>query len=72
MICISTSQNLLDSVLHRAGQTVTHQYRTRSKPSDALLLEGGATKARKILFVPWKSDFDATDQSTIQKVCRVS
>ena len=56
MICISTSNNLRDSVLHRAGSKVQSLYRERSNGSDALVLDGGLTASEKILFVPWETD----------------
>ena len=61
MICISTSNNLRESVLRRAGSTVQKQYKERYCSDDALLVDGGATKAEKILLVPWKTEIDRKD-----------
>ena len=63
MICISTSNNLRDSILRRAGPEIESEYKKSSKPDDALLLDGGLTKARKILFVPWQTETSKTQKS---------
>jgi hypothetical protein len=68
MICISTSNNLRDSVLRRAGSTTETYYKERHRPEDALLLDGGLTKAQKILFVPWQTEVEETETTTTQKV----
>lgn len=68
MICISTSNNLRESVLRCAGHKTQSEYEDRYQPTDALLLDGGLTAARKILFVPWRTDIEETDKTKIQKV----
>jgi hypothetical protein len=68
MICISTSHNLRDSILRRAGPEIESQYKKSSKPDDALLLDGGLTKARKILFVPWQTEVEEAEITKTQKV----
>jgi hypothetical protein len=68
MICISTSNNLRDSILHRAGPTTESQYKDRYHSPDALLLDGGLTAARKILFVPWRTEIEGTETTETQKV----
>ena len=68
MICVSTSYNLRENILRRAGHAVREQFNSRYRPIDALLLDGGATAAKKILFVPWQTDLQATDLPTAQQV----
>jgi hypothetical protein len=63
MICISTSNNLRDSILHRAGPEIESQYQRSAKLDDALLLDGGSTRARKILFVPWQTEIEETSKT---------
>ena len=67
MICISTSNNLRDSVLRCAGPEIESQYKRSAKPDDALLSDGGNTKAKKILFVPWQTEIEETETTEIQK-----
>ena len=68
MICISTSNNLRDSVLRRAGRKIADLYQESSRSNDALLLDGGSTSARKILFVPWETDIDTKETIENKKV----
>jgi hypothetical protein len=68
MICISTSNNLRESVLRRAGQTIATQFNERYRPTDALLLDGGQTSAKKILFVPWQTEIEETGITKTQQV----
>lgn len=68
MICISTSNNLRDSVLRCAGPSIESQYKSRYRPTDALLLDGGLTAARKILFVPWQTEIEEPEITKTQKV----
>ena len=68
MVCISTSNNLRLNVLHCAGPTIENEYRRLHASNDALLLDGGSTKAKKILFVPWETQIDQLDFDNIQKV----
>ncbi|CAF5182239.1 unnamed protein product, partial [Rotaria sp. Silwood1] len=67
MICVSTSNNLRDSVLRRAGHKIESQYKERYHPTDALLLDGGLTAARKILFVPWQTEIEEAEIIKTQK-----
>ncbi|CAF3313561.1 unnamed protein product [Rotaria socialis] len=67
MICVSTSNNLRDSILRRAGIQIESQYKERYRPTDALLLDGGSTAARKILFVPWQTEVEQTETTKTQK-----
>jgi hypothetical protein len=68
MICVSTSNNLRDSILRRAGPTIEAQYKDLYNSKDALLLDGGLTAARKILFVPWQTEIEETDTEETKKV----
>jgi hypothetical protein len=68
MICISTSNNLRDSVLRRAGPKIESEYKERYRSNDALLLNGGLTKANKILFVPWQTDIEETEETATKQV----
>jgi hypothetical protein len=57
MICISALNNWRESVLRHAGPQIESGYKKLYSSSDeALLLNGGFTKARKIIFVPWQSE----------------
>ncbi|CAF1139371.1 unnamed protein product [Adineta steineri] len=67
MICISTSNNLCSNVLRRAGSDVQSKYKESYKPPDAVLLNGGLTKAQKILFMPWETDIQQEETREIQK-----
>ncbi|CAF0967945.1 unnamed protein product [Rotaria sordida] len=67
MICVSTSNNLRDSVIRRAGHQIESQYKQRYHPTDALLLDGGLTAAKKILFVPWKTDIESRETIQTEK-----
>ncbi len=67
MVCISTSNNLRDSILGRAGPEIESQYKESAKPDDALILDGGSTRARKILFVPWQTEIQETETTRTQK-----
>ncbi len=67
MICISTLNNLRDSILGRAGPEIESQYKESAKPDDALILDGGSTRARKILFVPWQTEIQETETTRTQK-----
>jgi hypothetical protein len=68
MICISTSNNLRDSVLRRASSKMESSYKERYNSIDALLLDGGSTKAHKILSVPWETEIEETETTKTQKV----
>ncbi len=68
MICISTSNNLCDSVLRRAGPKIQSDFKERYQAGDALLLDGGSTAAQKILFVPWKTEIEEAETTKTQKV----
>lgn len=68
MVCISTSNNLRLNVLRCAGTTIENDYRRLHASNDTLLLDGGSTKAKKILFVPWETQIDQWDFDGIQKV----
>jgi hypothetical protein len=68
MICISTSNSLRDNVLRRAGAKIESQYKERHRSNDALLLDGGLSAAKKILFVPWQTEIEQTEITKIQKV----
>jgi hypothetical protein len=67
MICISTSNNLRDSVIRCAGAEIESQYKASVQPDKALILDGGKTKAKKILFVPWQTEIEETETTEIQK-----
>lgn len=68
MICISTSNNLRECVLRRAGRQTIDSFEANSRPNDALILDGGSTAARKILFVPWETNVDTNETIQNQKV----
>ena len=67
MIGISTSNNLRESILQRAGPDIQAQYKEKAKPNDALLVDGGSTKARKILFVPWQTEIERVVTTETQR-----
>ncbi|CAF4715651.1 unnamed protein product, partial [Rotaria sp. Silwood2] len=68
MICVSTSNNLCDSVLRCAGHQIESQYKESHRSGDALILDGGLTAARRILFVPWQTQIEQTETIKTQKV----
>ena len=68
MICISTSHKLCSNVLHHAGPATESQYKQCVNQNEALLINGGLTAARKILFLPWRTEIEETELTTIEKV----
>jgi hypothetical protein len=69
MICISTLNNWRESVLRHAGPQIESDYKKLYSSSDeALLLNGGLTRARKIFFVPWQSEIQEQETRQIQQV----
>ena len=68
MICVSTSNNLRESILRCAGTKISNEYKESCHSNDALLLNGGLTAARKILFVPWQTEVEQSETTKTQKV----
>jgi hypothetical protein len=68
MVCVTTSVTLLSSVLSKAGQSVASEYRQHAHSRDSVLLDGGYTLARKILFVPWKLEIESSNTMKAQQV----
>ncbi len=68
MICISALNNLRESVLRHAGPQIESDYKKLYSQSDeALLLNGGLTRAR-IFFVPWQSKIQEQERTQTQEV----
>ena len=59
---------VLNSVLSRAGQSLSSQYYKDSQSKSVVLLDGGSTLAQKILFVPWELNIQSSDKIKAQKV----
>jgi hypothetical protein len=68
MVCVSTSATLLDSVLLRAGPSITSQFKQQSYSIHPIILSGGFTSAQKILFIPWKLVVESPNALQVQKV----
>lgn len=68
MICVSTSNNLRENILRCAGQHIEMEYKRNNREKEALLLDGGLTAAKKILFVPWQTQIEQTETIKTQKV----
>jgi hypothetical protein len=68
MICISALNNWRESVLRHAGRTIESEYKELYCSNDALLLNGGLTRARKIFFVPWQSEIQEQETTQTQEV----
>ena len=59
---------VLNSVLSRAGQSLSSQYYKDSQSKSVVLLDGGSTLAQKILFVPWQTEIEEAETTKNQKV----
>ncbi len=68
MVCVTTSRTLLDAVLSRAGPSIISQYKEQYRSGKSVLLDGGATSARKILFVTWELEVESSNIINAQKV----
>jgi len=68
MVCVTTSATLLNSVLSKAGQSVASEYRQYAHQRKPVLLDGGFTLARKILFVPWELEIESSNTVKAQQV----
>jgi hypothetical protein len=68
MVCVTTSVTLLNSVLDRAGRSIELEFKQRYYPAHSLILDGGLTSARKILFINWEL---AVESSNIMKAQQV-
>jgi len=68
MVCVSTSATLLNSVLIKAGRSIISQYDQQSHSQYPILLDGGLTSARKILFVKWKFAVELSNTMAAQQV----
>ncbi|CAF0976457.1 unnamed protein product [Rotaria sp. Silwood1] len=67
MVCVHTSLTLLDSVLSQAGSSIASAYSHIQHSTQDIILEGGKTKAQKILFAGWKIEVQGLDTSKVQK-----
>ncbi|CAF4554552.1 unnamed protein product, partial [Rotaria sp. Silwood1] len=67
MVCVHTSLTLLNSVLSQAGSSIASAYRHMQHSTQDIILEGGKTKAQKILFAGWKIEVQGLDTSKVQK-----
>lgn len=54
MVCVTTSKTLLHSILAKAGPSIEAQFQPYYTTLTPIILPGGHTQARKILFAPWK------------------
>ncbi len=68
MVCVSSSQTLLHSVLSKAGPLIRSQYDQRHRSQNSFVLDGGSTSARKILFIIWEFVVDPLNTSQAQHV----
>jgi hypothetical protein len=68
MVCVSTSYTLLDSVLSQAGQSIKSQYKDKCRSKNIILLDGGDTSAKQILFIAWELRVGSSDQTKAQRV----
>jgi hypothetical protein len=71
MVCVSTSITLLKSVLSRAGSSIKSEFNKLSQSENKILLDGGSTLARKILFVTWQLEVRSSDTIKAQKVIKL-
>jgi hypothetical protein len=68
MVCVTTSRTLLNAVLSRAGPSIISQFKEQYRPGKSVLLDGGTTSARKILFVPWELKVELSNTINAEKV----
>jgi hypothetical protein len=68
MVCVTTSVTLLNSVLAKAGESTISEYKRRSYSKEPVVLSGGLTLAKGILFVPWKLEVESSDSRRAQQV----
>ncbi|CAF1183219.1 unnamed protein product, partial [Didymodactylos carnosus] len=67
LVCITTSENILKSVLAQAGKDISDQYHQSYKSDQVLILNGGKTKAQKIIFIDWKKTTSKMSDTEIQE-----
>ncbi len=68
MVCVTTSVTLLNSVLDRAGRSIEFEFKQRYHPAHILILDGGLTSARKILFINWEFAVESSNIIKAQQV----
>jgi hypothetical protein len=68
IVCVTTSQTLLHNTLSKAGSSISTQYKQRSHLPHPIVLDGGQTSARKILFVPWELEVNKDSVTEAQQV----
>ncbi|CAF4131196.1 unnamed protein product [Rotaria sp. Silwood2] len=67
MVCVTTSITLLKNILYRAGSSIKSQYRERSYKTGDIILDGGLTKAQRILFVAWTEEVETSNIAQAQQ-----
>ena len=68
MVCVTTSKTLLNAVLFKAGQSIKALFDQQYNPPNPLLLDGGSTEARHILFAPWQLSAEQSDPTRDKQV----
>ncbi len=68
LVCVSTSKTLLNSVFKKAGQSIISEYKRQSTSRGPILLDGGHTEARKILFISWELEVERSNLIRAQQV----
>ncbi|CAF3452342.1 unnamed protein product [Rotaria socialis] len=59
IVCVTTSATLLRHVLTQAGSSIESQFLKVGNSTNDIILNGGSTKARHILFLPWYQEVQA-------------
>ncbi|CAF1063395.1 unnamed protein product [Didymodactylos carnosus] len=67
LVCITTSENILNFVLAHAGKDIYDQYRQSYNSRQVLILNGGKTKVQKIIFIEWKNSTSKMSYTEIQE-----
>lgn len=68
IVCVTTSATLMENILSRAGDAVTNEYINKSKSEHDIILNGGHTKAKWIVFVPWQQEVHQSHMHEAEKV----
>ena len=68
IVCVTTSVTLLNSVLKKAGHSVHKDFHQWSNSSDLTIFDGGNTRARRILFIPWHTSAKQSNPTQDEEV----
>lgn len=70
MVCVTTSVTLLDSVLRKAGPKTIAEYRQTPRSQNLIILDGGSTSAKNILFIAWELEVNSLNTQKAEQVTK--